>query len=334
MFIINEDKSIYATRGDIVFFSVSATDEDGVHEFQAGDVVTLKIFGKKDAENIVLKKDFPVLTASQTVDIYLDRGDMKIGKVSSKPIDYWYEIVLNDDTEPQTFIGYDEDGAKLFRLLPEGADVPPYEPEPEDIPVVDEELDLTSPRPVQNQAIARAITVLEGKVVDSDWNASEGEAGYVQNRTHYEDADGTVHKLDKKFLPDDVGGKSVGVFVESYSTGSLIGSASITSSVLYPYANMLVIEGRGASIGADDGVGDEYIIVTSSDLTQGGYSVVSGILQASANGNEKATIVGRATKTAIAPSGVTLYNLGTEEVGERGGNDPFVLTLYLVPTNT
>ena len=27
-----------------------------------------------------------------------------------------------DDTQPQTIIGYDEDGAKVFRLFPEGAD--------------------------------------------------------------------------------------------------------------------------------------------------------------------------------------------------------------------
>lgn len=31
-------------------------------------------------------------------------------------------------------------------------------------------------------------------------------ADYVKNRTHWEDRDGTVHKLDKKYLPDDIGG--------------------------------------------------------------------------------------------------------------------------------
>lgn len=36
--------------------------------------------------------------------------------------------------------------------------------------------------------------------VGADWNANEGEAGYVKNRTHWEDEDGTVHKLDKKFI--------------------------------------------------------------------------------------------------------------------------------------
>ena len=39
-----------------------------------------------------------------------------------------------------------------------------------------------------------------------DWNASEGEPGHVLNRTHWVDADGTVHKMDKMFLPDCIDG--------------------------------------------------------------------------------------------------------------------------------
>lgn len=49
-----------------------------------------------------------------------------------------------------------------------------------------------------NQIIARLNTLIDAK--SPDWNASEGEAGYVQNRTHWEDEDGTVHKLDMKFI--------------------------------------------------------------------------------------------------------------------------------------
>jgi hypothetical protein len=87
---------------------------------------------------------------------------MKIGDVISKHKDYWYEVVLNDDTLPQTIIGYDEDGAKLFRLFPEGDDIPPYVPtEPADIPLVDEELDPTSHRPIENQAVAKAVARVE-----------------------------------------------------------------------------------------------------------------------------------------------------------------------------
>ena len=160
MFILNDDLSIYATRGDVVFFSVSAEDKGEAHTFKAGDVVRIKIFGKKDAENVVLQKDFPVLEDTEAVEIFLSAEDTKIGKVINKPTDYWYEVELNPFSGPQTIIGYGEDGPAIFRLFPEGKDLTEYIPTPEDIPFVDDELDLASTRPVQNQAIARAVVQL------------------------------------------------------------------------------------------------------------------------------------------------------------------------------
>ena len=163
MFVLNDDLSIYATRGDIVFFSVTAKDEkDGtLHKFKAGDVVTIKVYGKKNAETVELQKDFPIFADTEIVEIYLTKEDTTIGEVISKPKDYWYEVVLNDDTKAQTIIGYDEDGAKVFKLFPEGADLEEFVPTKEDIPFVDAELDLTSHRPVENQAIAREIISLK-----------------------------------------------------------------------------------------------------------------------------------------------------------------------------
>lgn len=160
MFTLNDDLSIYATRGDIVFFSVTAEDDGEPYKFKAGDVVRIKIYGKKNAENVVLEKDFPVTEDAEEVEIYLDKEDTKIGSVISKPKDYWYEVELNPYTNPQTIIGYDEDGAKVFKLFPEGADIPAFEPNPEDYPFMDDELDMVSTRPVQNQAIARAVVSL------------------------------------------------------------------------------------------------------------------------------------------------------------------------------
>lgn len=163
MFTVNEDRSIYVTRGDIVFFEVSAADTlTGInHKFQAGDVLRIKVFGKKDAETVVLQKDFPVTDVCEKVTIFLGEEDTKIGEVISKPKDYWYEVELNPYDNPQTIIGYDEDGPKVFKLFPEGDDIPEWTPEPEDIPVVDEELDMASTRPIQNQAVARAVANLE-----------------------------------------------------------------------------------------------------------------------------------------------------------------------------
>jgi lysophospholipase L1-like esterase len=161
MFTINDDLSIYATRGDTVFFTVTAEENGVPYYFEAGDVLRMKIFGKKDAESVVLEKCFPVTAKTDRFTILLTEEDTKIGDVISKPKDYWYEIELNPFTNPQTIIGYDEDGAKVFKLFPEGKDSEEPEIDPEDIPVVDVELDMTSNRPVQNQAISRAIVNLE-----------------------------------------------------------------------------------------------------------------------------------------------------------------------------
>ena len=160
MFTLNDDLSIYATRGDIVFFSVSADDDGVPYVFQPGDVVRIKVYGKKNAENVVLQKDFPVIEETESVAIFLTEEDTKIGGVISKAADYWYEVELNPMSNPQTIIGFDEDGAKIFKLFPEGADLEEFVPDPEDIPVVDDALDLVSTRPVQNQAITRAVTKL------------------------------------------------------------------------------------------------------------------------------------------------------------------------------
>lgn len=171
MFVVNDDLSIYATRGDIVCLNVSAVDDRSgePYEFQPGDIVRMKVFVKKDAESVVLQKDFPVVAKTYAVGVFLTEQDTKIGEVISKPTDYWYEIELNPYTNPQTIVGYDEDGAKIFKLFPEGRDLQDEEEiVPEDIPIVDTDLSLISSRPVENKAIARAVTLLK-----NDLEASE-----------------------------------------------------------------------------------------------------------------------------------------------------------------
>lgn len=157
MFKINEDLSIYITRGDSALFTVTAAENGGQpHLFQPGDVVRMTVTERKNCVNVVMQKDFPVEEELESVLIYLEEKDTKIGDTISKPVDYWYEIELNPFTDPQTIIGYDENGAKVFRLFPEGHDLPPDIDE-EDIPVVDADFSLTSQRPIQNQAVTRAL---------------------------------------------------------------------------------------------------------------------------------------------------------------------------------
>ena len=122
MFVINDDMSIYVTRGDAVAFTVTSEDNGESYEFQSGDMLRFKVYGKKNAENVVLQEDFTIPTATKEVEIYLTEEHTKFGGVISKPTDYWYEVELNPETQPHTIIGYDEDGAKVFRLYPEGGD--------------------------------------------------------------------------------------------------------------------------------------------------------------------------------------------------------------------
>ncbi len=175
MFQIDDDMTIYITRGDVAYFSVTADNNGVPYKFQPGDVVRIKVFAKKDATNVAFQKDFPVLEESEKVDILLTETETKIGDVISKPVDYWYEIELNPYSNPQTIVGYDDDGAKIFKLFPEGKDLGP-DTVPEDVPVVDAELSLTSQKPIENQAVTRAIVKLSDDVKSELSNHSEALA--------------------------------------------------------------------------------------------------------------------------------------------------------------
>lgn len=120
MFVINDDLSIYLTRGDAAVFKVGATIGNEEYIFRADDVVRFKVFEKKNCEEVVLKKDFKATEGETLVEVSLAREDTRIGDVISKPTDYWYEVELNPEGYAQTIIGYDEDGAKVLKLYPEG----------------------------------------------------------------------------------------------------------------------------------------------------------------------------------------------------------------------
>lgn len=112
---------ISITRGDMGTVEVSATNPDGEsYSFQQGDIVRFKVMQKKRCDVVVLQKDITVERESASVDILLTSQETRIGSIINKPIDYWYEVELNPETEAQTIIGYDEDGPKIFRLYPEG----------------------------------------------------------------------------------------------------------------------------------------------------------------------------------------------------------------------
>lgn len=124
MFEVDADKTIHLNRGDIANIKVTANMEDGTPcTFKVGDVVRFHVYKKKDCACTVIRKDVVVDAETQAVTIALTKADTKIGDIINKPTDYWYEIELNPDTYPQTLIGYDKVGEKIFRLYPEGSDI-------------------------------------------------------------------------------------------------------------------------------------------------------------------------------------------------------------------
>lgn len=176
MFKINEDFSIECTRGDYCEFPVKAVINGEETVFNPNDVVRFKMTRKKDCDTVVCMRDFTVKEETDTFTISLDGEATTIGGVISKPTDYWYEVELNPESEnPHTIIGYDEDGAKIFRLFPEGGDV------------TEEDIEVVGKKTLQ-ELVDYA---LEQAKESGDFKGEKGEKGdaginaYVENGVLY-----------------------------------------------------------------------------------------------------------------------------------------------------
>ena len=124
MFKINDDLSISLTRGDTVSFDVSAKQGEVDYTFVAGDKIVFKVSEAKNAGKVVLEVEAAANAEETKVTVNLTDEQTKLGTdVISKPVEFWYELALENDSEGkvvrQTLIGYDDDGAKILRLLPE-----------------------------------------------------------------------------------------------------------------------------------------------------------------------------------------------------------------------
>ena len=115
------DKEIHINRGDRLLIDFSIENGEDKYIFKDRDKIKFSIYEKKGMDKSpVLQKEFIPDVGSTILGIDIPGSEMKIGEMANKPIEYWYEIELNDD---ETIIGYDEDGAKKLILYPEGADL-------------------------------------------------------------------------------------------------------------------------------------------------------------------------------------------------------------------
>lgn len=114
--------TIKLNRGDVLNFTLTLSSSSGEpYVFQDGDKVVFSVYNKnKMSDNAVLLKEFVVSGSQQSVEINCTKKDTKLGDLINKPVEYWYEVELNNE---YTVIGYDDDGAKILMLFPEGSKV-------------------------------------------------------------------------------------------------------------------------------------------------------------------------------------------------------------------
>jgi V8-like Glu-specific endopeptidase len=117
-----EGTTIMVNRGDVLNLTISLTNGEGEpYTFQIGDKLVFSLYNTGSySGDALLMKEVTVDEEGLTVDISLSSEETKIGDLINKPVNYWYEVELNDQ---YTVIGYDEDGAKVFTLFPEGSKV-------------------------------------------------------------------------------------------------------------------------------------------------------------------------------------------------------------------
>lgn len=114
MIKIDNEKTIEINRGDKA--NINLTANDGKYQFEAGDIIKLRIYNKNGYDqNTLLEKESIVSNQNNNVVIELNETDTEFVPKTDKKIVYWYDISLNEST---TIIGYDENGPKKFIVYP------------------------------------------------------------------------------------------------------------------------------------------------------------------------------------------------------------------------
>ena len=174
----------------------------------------------------------------------------------------------------------------------------------------------------------------------ADWNAGDGEPGHILNRPFYE-SDGIVKKIDKKFLPDDVGGVNL--------TGAAPGQTILVKSVDEkgkPTAWEAADPVTGADWNADEGepghvqnrpfyteYGEEAVILPETTITpaeNGMFSISNPIpltegMECTVTLNGTVYHCTAALYSADGLEATVLGDIGPLSVGEPITGEPFVV---------
>lgn len=118
--IDNNDKTtIKCTRGDKGSITIRKKTKEGtIEQFYKDDVVIFSIKNNFGENAPILRKKIVVTENCDSVTFSFDKNDTSIGELISKPTKYQYDVAINED---MTILGYDEEGAKIFMLFPEGS---------------------------------------------------------------------------------------------------------------------------------------------------------------------------------------------------------------------
>lgn len=112
--------TIKLNRGDVLKLSISLVYDDGTnYTYKANDKLIFSIYNKgKLTDDAILTKEVIATGGEESLNINCTSEETKIGDPINKEKEYWYEIELNGE---HTVIGYDDEGAKLLMLYPEGS---------------------------------------------------------------------------------------------------------------------------------------------------------------------------------------------------------------------
>lgn len=116
MLKIDSNNNIFITRGDKANIDIRIPLNKGFYEFQTSDILYFTVKRTYNDAQPVLRKIVTFSEPTTTATIILSSIDTSLGELSNTPLQYVYDVSINED---QTIIGFDENGAKYLTIYPE-----------------------------------------------------------------------------------------------------------------------------------------------------------------------------------------------------------------------